>query len=245
MIEPPDRLDVHVLVEVWSDVVCPWCYIGKRHLERALADFEQRDQVGVRWRAYELDPAAPFVREGDYAGRLARKYGVAPTQAQAMIDRMVRAAADAGLDFRFDIARPGRTFDAHRVIHLGAARGRQDEVKERLLRAYFTEGEVIGDPDTLVRLGVEAGLDEDETRRVLESDAYRDVVRADEEQAMQLGISGVPFFVIGGRYAVAGAQPPEVLLHALRRAWADALPSLTTIEGEADAAACEGDACAI
>jgi predicted DsbA family dithiol-disulfide isomerase len=224
--------------------VCPWCYIGKRHFERALAGFAHRDEVEVRWRAFELDPAAPRVREGDYLSRLARKYGVSPVDAQVMVDRMSGAASKAGLDARFDIARPGNTFDAHRLIHLAADRGLQDAVKERLLRAYFTEGESIGDPEALLRLAVEAGLDPGEARAVLEGDAYDTEVRADEEEAAELGVGGVPFFVVNRRYAVSGAQPPEVLLRVLDRAWTDGRP-LTVADGEPAADACEGDACAI
>ncbi|MBW3615225.1 MAG: DsbA family oxidoreductase, partial [Actinobacteria bacterium] len=159
-------------VEIWSDVVCPWCYIGKRRFEEALARFAHRDEVEVVWRAFELDPAVPAVREGDYAERLAQKYGVAVREANEMIDQMTAAAAGEGLRFRFDIARPGNTFDAHRLLHLAAARGAQDAVKERLLAATFVEGQPIGDRDTLVRLAGEAGLDPQEAGSVLESDEF-------------------------------------------------------------------------
>jgi predicted DsbA family dithiol-disulfide isomerase len=181
----------------------------------------------VRWRSFELDPSAPAVRDGSYVGRLAAKYRVPPAEAQAMIDRITDAGAGVGLTFRFDIARPGRTFDAHRLIHLGAHRGRQGEVKERLLAATFLDGEAIGEPATLLRLGVDAGLDGDEVRRVLDTDAFAADVRADERQAADLGIGGVPFFVVDRRYGVSGAQPPEVLAELLERAWADGRPVAT------------------
>ncbi len=152
-------------VEIWSDIACPWCYVGKRRFETALAQFEHRDEVRVTWRSFELDPSAPREREGDRAARLAEKYGMTLEQARAAEHQLGGVAAGEGLDFHFDIARSGRTFDGHRMIHLAAEHDLQDAMKERLLRAYFTEGELIGDHDTLVRLAAEVGLPEDEVRR--------------------------------------------------------------------------------
>ena len=206
-------------VEIWSDVVCPWCFVGKRNFEAALTQFEHRDEVEVVWRAFELDPSAPVEREGDYAAHLARKYGMSVEQAQQMIETMTATAKAAGAEIDFTKARPGNTFDAHRVIHLAGKRGVQEAVKERLLGATFTEGEPIGDRDVLLRLAVEAGLPEDETSAVLDSDAYANEVRAEENLAFDLGISAVPFFVIDRTFGVPGAQPPDVILRALRRAW--------------------------
>jgi predicted DsbA family dithiol-disulfide isomerase len=208
-------------IEIWSDVVCPWCYIGKRNLEAALARFEHRDEVSLRWRSFELNPGAPAVVEGRYVERLARKYGVDVDRAQAMIDRMTGAAAAAGLDVRFDISRPGSTFDAHRLLHLARDRGVQGELKERLFAAMFTEGEPIGDPETLVRLAAEVGLDADEARAVLDGGAYADEVRADEAEARELDVTGVPFFLVDRTVALSGAQPPDLLLRVLDRAWAN------------------------
>ncbi|MDQ3294095.1 MAG: DsbA family oxidoreductase, partial [Actinomycetota bacterium] len=211
-------------VEIWSDVVCPWCYIGKRRFEDALARFAHADEVDVVWRSFELDPNAPTSGTVDLVGRLASKYGVSRDEAEAMNERVSRIADDEGLDFRLDIARPGRTFDAHRLIHLGAARGRQDEVKEAVLAAYQTQGRAIADPDVLVDMAVAAGLDEDEVREVLGGDRYAADVRADEREAGELGVSGVPFFVLDRRYAVSGAQASDVLLAALEQAWGDRSP---------------------
>ena len=230
-------------VDVWSDIACPWCYVGKRRLEAALEKFAHRAEVDVHWRAFELDPAAPKVQPApvDYAARLAKKYGTAPARAQQMIDSMTDVAKQDGLDFRFDKIRPGNTFDAHRLIHLASLRGKQDAVKERFLRAYMTEGEPIGDREVLARLAVEAGLDEAEVIDALASDAHAKDVREEEDAARELGISGVPFFVIGGRYAVSGAQPVEVLLRALQHGWdAAKKPALETISGEV----CGPDGCA-
>jgi predicted DsbA family dithiol-disulfide isomerase len=207
-------------VDIWSDIVCPWCYVGKRRFEAALARFSRGSDVQVVWRAFELDPAAPRVRDKStsYAARLAKKYGVPVARAEAMISYMTDVAAAEGLDFRFDRAQSGNTFDAHRLLHLAGERGVQGALKERLLRAYFTEGEPIGEPETLVRLAAETGLDADEIGAALASDAHAGEVRADEEEAGALGITGVPFFVLGGRYAVSGAQPAAVLLGALEKA---------------------------
>ena len=231
-------------VEIWSDVVCPWCYIGKRRFEQALAGFPHSDEVEVVWRSFELDPSAPAERTGGYAEHLAGKYGVPLAQAQSMIDTMTATAAQDGLDFSFQTARPGSTFDAHRLLHLAAERGVQDAVKERLLRATFTEGEPIGDHDTLVRLVSEAGLDADEARAVLASDRYAAEVRGDQQQARAYGITGVPFFVVDGRYGVSGAQPAEALGQVLAQAWAERSP-LTMVAAAGHAPGCDGDTCAV
>src|SRR2546430_13433772 len=181
-------------VEIWSDVVCPWCYIGRRNFEEALARFDHRDGVEVVWRSSELDPGAARRREGEYAERLARKYGVGRPEAQAMVDRMTSRAAEAGLTFRFDLAQPGNTFDAHRLIHLGRERGVQDAVKERLLAATFTEGAPIGEPAALGKLGAGAGLDSGRARLGLEGDRYGAEGRDHEEAARDPGDNEGPDF---------------------------------------------------
>jgi predicted DsbA family dithiol-disulfide isomerase len=211
-------------VQVWSDIACPWCYVGKRRLEAAIARMPSPNEVEVVWRAFELDPAAPRVQAADvsYAERLARKYRASVPQAQAMIDRMTGVAAGEGLAFRFDRIRPGNTFDAHRVVRLALERGVQGEVQERLFRAYFTEGAPIGEPEALVQLAADAGLDAGDVRAMLETDAYSAEVRADEEKAQEYGIHAVPFFVLGGEYGVSGAQPADVLHGALMQAWNEA-----------------------
>jgi predicted DsbA family dithiol-disulfide isomerase len=233
-----------VQVEIWSDVVCPWCAIGKRRFEAALARFEHRDQVEVVWRSFELDPGAPPSVDISASQRLADKYGVPLEQARAMEQRVTETAAADGLDFRLDRARPGNTVEAHRLLHLAAERGVQSAVKERLLRAYFTEGAPVADRPTLARLAGEAGLDADEVARVLDTDEYLAEVRADEAQARAFGIQGVPFFVLDRRYGVSGAQPADVLLDALERAWADAHP-LAMVAEPATGQACTDDSCAV
>ena len=237
-------------VDIWSDIVCPWCYIGKRRFEAALERFAHRDEVEVTWRAFELDPTAPAERDESHEEHLAAKYGMTREQAGVMIRQMTGRAAEEGLDFRFDLARAGNTFDAHRLLHLAAERGLQDTVKERLMRAYFTEGEPVGDRETLIRLAADAGLDAAEARTVLEGDAYAEDVRTEQSTARSLGISGVPFFVIDRTYGVSGAQPAEVLLEVLEKAWAQAHP-LTMVGSHAGGAdhrhggACADGSCAL
>jgi predicted DsbA family dithiol-disulfide isomerase len=218
-------------VEIWSDIACPWCYIGKRRFEAALAQFEHRDDVRVTWRSFELDPAAPHEREGDRAARLAEKYGMTVDQARQMERRMTDTAAGEGLDFRFDLARSGSTFDAHRVVHLAAEHGLQDAMKERLLHAYFGEGALMSDHDTLVRLAGEVGVDEDSVRQMLASDRYADEVRQDERTAHGFGISAVPTFVVDRSFGVSGAHPPEALLELLREGWTRRAPAPAVVAG--------------
>jgi predicted DsbA family dithiol-disulfide isomerase len=213
-----------VEIEIWSDIACPWCYIGKRRFETALSQFEHRDDVRVIWRSFELDPDAPRERTGDRAERLAQKYGMTTERAREIEQHLTELAAGEDLGFRFDIARSGTTFDAHRVVHLADEHGLQDAMKERLLRAYFTEGELVGDHETLVRLAVEVGLAEDEVRETLAGDSYADAVRDDEQSAGQLGISAVPTFVVDRALGTSGAQPPEALLELLRQGWAKRSP---------------------
>jgi predicted DsbA family dithiol-disulfide isomerase len=202
-------------VEIWSDVVCPWCYIGKRRFEKALAGFEHRDEVEVVWRSFELDPNAPPERESSSAEHLAAKYGMSVEQADRSNTQMTELAAGEGLEYHLDRTRGGNSFDAHRLIQLAKDQGLGGEMQERLFRAYFTEGEAIGDAETLVRLALELGIDP----AGLKGGAYGDAVRADEELARRIGIQGVPFFVLNRRYGVSGAQPAELLLQALGKAW--------------------------
>jgi len=218
-------------IEIWSDIACPWCYVGKRRFEAALARFEHRDDVRVRWRSFELDPSAPPAREGERAARLAEKYGITVERAREMEKQMTETAAGEGLDFRFDIQRSGATFDGHRVIHLATEHGLGDAMKERLLRAYFTEGELMSDHEALVRLAGEVGLDQDEVRQMLASDRYADDVREDERTAGSFGISAVPTFVIDRAIGASGAHPPEALLELLNEGWARRAPEIRLVGG--------------
>jgi predicted DsbA family dithiol-disulfide isomerase len=208
-----------VEVEIWSDVACPWCYIGKRRFEAAVSQFEHGEEVQVTWRSFELDRDAPQERLGDRAEHLAAKYGMTVAQAHEAEQRLTDVAADEGLGFRFDVARSGNTFDAHRIVHLAQEHDLQDAMKERLLRAYFTEGELMSDHDTLARLAVEVGLDEQEVRETLAGDRFAQEVREDERTAGELGIAAVPTFVVDRKLGTSGAQPPEALLELLREGW--------------------------
>ena len=207
-------------IEIWSDVVCSWCYIGKRHLERALETFPQRDQVALRWRSFELDPGIA-VDAGTADEELARRRGISLEEARAMHEQTERQGAELGIAFDFQHAGRGNTFDAHRVLQMAAERGVQEAVNERLMATYFCEGGAIGDRATLAAAAAAAGLDRDQVAAMLESDQYGADVRRDEQEAAVLGINGVPFFVIDRRYGLSGAQPAEVLLQVLEQAWAE------------------------
>lgn len=209
-------------IDVWSDIACPWCYVGKRRLEAALAQFPHPTELV--WRSFELDPHAPKLLDAttSTAARLAEKYGTDLAEAQSMLDRMTTTAAADGLDLRFDRVRSGNTLDAHRLLHLAhtEADDKQDALKERLFRAYFHEGAALNKPGVLARLAAEVGLDPARVEQVLTSDEYTAEVRADEAQAQAIGVRGVPFFVLAGSHAVSGAQPAASLRAALTAAWA-------------------------
>ncbi len=225
-------------VEIWSDIACPWCYVGKRRFEAALAAFEGAEEVRVTWRSFELDPTAPAERPEDGATHLAGKYGTSVEQARAMERRMTETAAGDGLEFRFDRLRLGNTFDAHRIVHLAAAHGLQDAMEERLMRAYLTEGELISDHATLRRLAEEVGLPAADVVETLATERWAEEVRDDERTAAALGITAVPFFVVDRAIGASGAQPPETLLELLRRARPE--PALDVV---AEGAACGPDGC--
>ncbi|GHO65294.1 DSBA oxidoreductase [Ktedonobacter sp. SOSP1-52] len=231
-------------VEIWSDVACPWCYIGKRHFEAALAEFPQREQVDVIWRSYQLDPNAPRDSKQTTGEALAKKFG-GPEKVKAMNERVTQVAAEAGLEYHLDTAIYDNTFDAHRLIHFAAHKNLQDEAKERLLKAHFTEGAAVSDINELVRLGTEIGLDADELRGALESDAYADEVKADFQRGSMFGVQGVPFFAIDEKYGISGAQPSQVFAEVLTKAWSESHPLINFSGSTQDAGVCEGDNCAI
>jgi predicted DsbA family dithiol-disulfide isomerase len=205
-----------VLVEIWSDLVCPWCYIGKRRFETALADFDHAEEVEVVWRSYELDPGAPADGSSvDLVEHLAAKYGRDRATAATMMDRVTEVAAGEGLTYRMDIARRGSSFDGHRLLHAAAEQGLQDELGERLFRAYFTEGVQLSSRDELRRLAAEVGVD----ASVLDDDTtYAEAVHDDVRTARDLGVNGVPFFAFDRKYGVSGAQSADVLLDVLHQA---------------------------
>jgi predicted DsbA family dithiol-disulfide isomerase len=233
-------------VEIWSDIACPWCYVGKARFEKALAAFPHRDQVEVVHRSFELDPGRAKDDTGPVIPMIARKYGLSEAQAEAAEDNVGAQAAAEGLAYRTRGRDHGSTFDMHRLLHLAKEHGRQDELVQILYRANFAEERSVfseGD-ERLVELAVEAGLDADAARKVLaDPAAYADDVRADEREAAQLGATGVPFFVLDRTYGVSGAQPAEVFTQALTQAWGERSPLTLIDQGAADA--CGPDGCAV
>ena len=212
---------------MFSDVVCPWCYIGKRRLEQALAEFPHSSEVEVLYRSFQLDPSTPIDSEQTLEEMLSTKYGASLDDARAMNQRVSDIAAGVGLHYELAEAHPANTFDAHRLLHFAAAQGRQAELKERLMRAYFTEGRRIGSHAVLAELAGEAGLDKDAASAVLAGDDYADEVRADVALARDFGANGVPFFVFDRRYGVSGAQEKDVFRQVLDQAWGERGASVT------------------
>jgi len=250
-------------IEIWSDVVCPWCYIGKRRLERALelvstgstggssgstggSSGTITEEVEIVWRSYQLDPGAPAVPTETVAESLGRKYGGGPEAGRRMIDRVEAVAAEEGLVFRHHQSLRANTTDAHRLLHLAHAEGLQGELKEALLAAYFTHTENVADHDTLRKIAAGVGLEAGRVDQVLASGEYADEVWADIAQAQAYGANGVPFYVVDGKYGVSGAQPTEVFTQVLERAWRESHPTLEVIGGLLDDGdSCGPDGCAI
>lgn len=211
-------------VEIWSDVVCPWCYLGKRRFERALESFGHTGEITVVYRSFELNPSAPPGVTTPTVEMLAGRYGMSAEQARDAQRQMEQHAAQDGLEFNMADLRSGNTRDAHRLLHLARAHGLQAELTERLHRAYFTEQASVFEHSSLAGLATEVGLDRDAVLRVLSSDEYGDAVDADEATARSLGVSGVPFFAIDRRYGISGAQPADVIAATLERSWAEGAP---------------------
>ncbi|MEU9197446.1 DsbA family oxidoreductase [Streptomyces hundungensis] len=228
-------------VEIWSDIACPWCYIGKARFEKGLADFAHRDDVEVVHRSFELDPNRPKGDVGPVIPMLAEKYGRTLEEARRMEANVASNAHAEGLGYLADGRDHGNTFDIHRLLHLAKERGRQNELLDLAYRANFAEERSVFDAEVLVEIAVAAGLDEAEARTVLaDQDAYADAVRADEREAAELGANAVPFFVLDRTYGISGGQPAEVFTRALEQAWQAHAPALKTIEGDAEACGPEG-----
>ena len=211
-------------VEIWSDIACPWCYIGKRRFEAALETFPHRDEVEIVWRSFQLDPSLPDHYEGSELDYLVSRKGLPSAQVAKMFQHVTDQAAAVGLRYDFESLVVANSFTAHRLLHLAKKTSHGDVVKERLLSAHFEKGRDIGDIDTLVEIAVGVGLDEATVRDVLNSDQYGDDVRQDITDGQALGLHGVPFFVIDRAFGVSGAQTPEVFTDALNQAWTAAQP---------------------
>jgi predicted DsbA family dithiol-disulfide isomerase len=232
-------------IEIWSDVVCPWCYIGKRRLESALAEFEHADEVEVVWRSFQLDPGAPQEPVETVAESLGRKYGGGPDAGRQMIDRVEAVAAEEGMIWRHHESLRVGTVDAHRLLHLALHDGGprlQGDLKEALLAAYFTQARNVADHAVLREIAVATGLDPDAVDRVLGSEEHADEVWADISQAQAYGATGVPFFVVDSRYGISGAQPADALRQVLDRAWAERTPTVQVLAGGEE---CGPDGCAL
>ncbi|HIW34204.1 MAG TPA: DsbA family oxidoreductase [Candidatus Paenibacillus intestinavium] len=230
-------------VEIWSDFVCPFCYIGKTKFENALAEFAHKDKVEVVYKSFELDP-------GEHpkqltVGSLAKKYGMTEEKAKEMTHGVASQAAEVGLRFEFDNMYTANTFDVHRLMFLAQEKGMASTYVSTVLEAYFTHNVDIADHAELIKLAVQAGLSEEDAEQVLSSDRYATEVRADEQQASNVGISGVPFFVLNNKYAISGAQPQSVFLNALEQTWAETNPTLVPLQGDDEVGLCGPDNCEI
>ncbi|WP_144460660.1 DsbA family oxidoreductase [Siminovitchia fortis] len=232
-------------IEVWSDYACPFCYIGKRRLEKALETFDHRDQVDVQFKSFELEPEAPRVSDESMYEKLAGKYGISVDEAKRMNEGIRRQAAEEGLTFNFDTMIPTNTFDAHRLAHFAESKNKEKEVHEKLLHAYFTESKHLGDHEVLADIAAEAGIDRDETLAFLADEtALVDEVRNDEQASQLIGVRGVPFFLINRKYGISGAQPIDTFLAALEKVWQEesSEPILQNL-GSGDAGACVDGSC--
>ncbi|MFD9485982.1 DsbA family oxidoreductase [Streptomyces sp. NPDC059991] len=228
-------------VEIWSDIACPWCYIGKARFEKGLAEFAHRDDIEVVHRSFELDPNRAKDAVGPVIPMLAEKYGRTLDEARGMEEHVASNAHAEGLGYLTEGRDHGNTFDIHRLLHLAKARGRQEALLDLAYRANFAEERSVFDTAVLLELAVEAGLDADEAKAVLaDESAYADEVRADEAEAAALGAGAVPFFVVDRKYGISGGQPAEVFTQALEQAWQERTPVLATLGAPASA---EGEAC--
>ncbi|MDH6283650.1 putative DsbA family dithiol-disulfide isomerase [Prescottella agglutinans] len=234
-----------VLIEVWSDIACPWCYVGKRRFASALAEFPQRERVSVVWRSYQLAPETPVGARRSQLELVGERRGVPVEEARELYQHVARVAAEDGVTMDVDAIIAANTFDAHRLLHLAGQH--RDELLEGLFRGYFTEGKALDDRAVLVEIAASAGLDPVETAAALDSDAGSDLVRADIETARQLQVSGVPFFVANRRLAVSGAQPQDVFTELLRQAveHADSEYAESGAALGQEAEGCTDDSCAI
>ena len=223
-----------ISIDIWSDIACPWCYIGKRNLEAGLAATAEDDdapEVSITFHSFELSPDTPVDFSGDEADFLMGHKGMPRAQVEQMLDRVTGIAKDAGLEYRFDLLQHTNTVKAHELLHHAKAQGRQHDMEERLMSAYFTEGRHVGRIEDLADLAAEIGLDRDAALDALQTERHLADVRADQAQAQAYGIQGVPFFVIDGQYGVSGAQPPEAFAGVLRELWAKRGQDAEAVEG--------------
>ena len=213
------KMENKLKVQIWSDVMCPFCYIGKRKLEDALSQFENQDAVEIEWKSYQLDPNFIASPDDNTVDHLAEKYGRDRDWAQSMVENTAQQAKTVGLDFHFEKAILANSFNAHRLAHLAKKHNLGNELEELLFKAYFTDGKDVNDLNTLTELGLEVGLQAEEIQQVLHSNAYAKEVEQDIKQANEIGVKGVPFFVFDNKYAISGAQPATAFLQTLEKVW--------------------------
>ncbi len=222
-------------VEIWSDFACPFCYIGKKRFEIALNEFKHKDQVEVIYKAYQLNPQAPKEMQGTAYESFAKGHGTTPEGAKQRFDSFTQNAKTVGLTYRYDIIQMTNTLDAHRIAKWSNQFGKEDEVTNRFMKAYFTDGLNLADHDTLVKLASELGLNGKEAKKVLESNQYKDQVLAEQQESRQIGVQGVPFFVLNRKYGISGAQQQDYFTRALEQIWEEDHPLNVLEEGDQDA----------
>ncbi|TCT18264.1 putative DsbA family dithiol-disulfide isomerase [Melghiribacillus thermohalophilus] len=234
-------------IEIWSDFVCPFCYIGKRRLENALKQFHHRNQVKIELKSFELDPQAPVNDHRSTYEVLATKYGMSIEQAKQMTERVAEQAKSVGLTFHFDQMKRTNTFNAHRLAKYAEKLGEEKKLTEKLFYAHFTDGKNIGDPETLISLAVESGLDQNQVKELLEDKtAYAKEVRSDQEAARRYNITGVPYFIFNHKYAISGAQPLETFVSALEKVWKEETDGLKDLSSNStQSALCTDENCEI
>lgn len=231
-------------VQIWSDVMCPFCYIGKRKIEEALNQFENKSSVAIEWKSFQLDPNFVATPDETIVDHLAEKYRKDTDWAQTMIDNMTENAKRSGLDFHFEKAILANSLNAHRLLHLAKKYQKADEVKELLFKAYLTDGDNVNDWETLKKIGLQTGLDINEIEQLIHSNEYTTAVIQDQQQAQSLGVTGVPFFVFDNKYAVSGAQPTEVFLKTLEKTWEEGkFTASLEMQNTADANSCGINGC--
>jgi predicted DsbA family dithiol-disulfide isomerase len=231
-------------VQIWSDIMCPFCYIGKRRIEEALQNFEHKEAVDIEWKSYQLDASFVASPEDNMVEHLAEKYRKDNEWAQNMLDNMTQNAKTAGLDFHFEKAILANSFNAHRLLHLAKKYNLANDLEELLFKAYLTEGKNVNDLETLSKLGIEVGLDAETIAQVLNSDTYGTEVQQDQEEANAIGVQGVPFFVLDNKYAISGAQPAAAFLETLEKVWEEGkFETKPTLLNTTDGNSCGIDGC--
>ena len=238
------KMENQLKIQIWSDVMCPFCYIGKRKIEEALTQFENKDSVAIEWKSFQLDPSFVATPDENIIDHLAEKYRKDTDWAQTMIENMTDNAKKSGLDFHFEKAILANSLNAHRLLHLAKKHKLSNETKELLFKAYLTDGKNVNDWETLKNIGLEVGLDINEIEHLINSNEYTAEVRQDQQEAQAIGVTGVPFFVFDNKYAVSGAQPTDVFLKTLEKTWEDGkFTAPIKIQNSSESNSCDIDGC--